>query len=268
MDLERRQFLAISIATLMASQARGAEPARVITPITLGAAINKAGRQRMLTQRMAKAYAMQVLAIMPERALSLLDQSRKLFELQLLELATMVPNEAIQATLDKLAVQWASYRQLLLKPPQKSALHEIMQTSEACLAVAHTLTGLYEKQAGTPAGQLVNISGRQRMLSQRMAKCYLIIQSGAAVSGVNEQMSAAHKEFVSALATLNAANENTAEIRTDLGLANTQWLFFEQALSGNERVKEIALRNVVTTSERILEVMDSLTGRYEKLVRS
>jgi len=71
---------------------------------------------------------------------------------------------------------------------------------------------------------------------------------------------------VLALNELNQAPENTPEIRIELGLANTQWLFFEQALNGQES-RDIALRNVATTSERILEVMDGLTGRYEKLVR-
>jgi len=31
-------------------------------------------------------------------------------------------------------------------------------------------------------------------------------------------------------------------------------------------VKDVAARNVATTSERILEVMDDLTAQYEKLV--
>jgi len=67
---------------------------------------------------------------------------------------------------------------------------------------------------------------------------------------------------------MNAAPENTDEIRLELGLANTQWMFFEQALNGRESNRDIAVRNVATTSERILEMMDSLTGRYERLVRS
>jgi hypothetical protein len=80
-------------------------------------------------------------------------------------------------------------------------------------------------------------------------------------------MEVARGEFVAALAELNAAPANNIAIRQDLDLANTQWLFFEQALNGRESNREIAARNVATTSERILEVMDSLTGRYESLVR-
>jgi hypothetical protein len=105
------------------------------------------------------------------------------------------------------------------------------------------------------------------MLSQRMAKCFLFEQSGVAAGNLKAEMEVARGEFVAALAELNAAPANNIAIRQDLDLANTQWLFFEQALNGRESNREIAARNVATTSERILEVMDSLTGRYESLVR-
>ena len=42
-------------------------------------------------------------------------------------------------------------------------------------------------------------------------------------------------------------------------LVSTATVLFQPAV--------FAARNVATTSERILEVMDSLTGQYEKLVR-
>jgi hypothetical protein len=263
--MQRRHFLLLSLGAVLAGPGQALESAQ--PGISLGAAINKAGRQRMLSQRLAKAYAMQVVGVMPDKAGALLDQSRRLFEQQLGELKSQVPNAAVQGGLDELDRAWIAYRQALQAPRTAASTRLVLVESEQTLRAAHALTGLYEKQAASSAGRLVNLSGRQRMLSQRMAKCFMFQQSGVAGDSLRQEMDAARRDFVAALSELNAAPENTAEIRTELGLANMQWLFFEQAMNGREPNREIAVRNVATTSERILEVMDNLTGHYEKLVR-
>ncbi len=96
----------------------------------------------------------------------------------------------------------------------------------------------------------INQSGRQRMLSQRMAKFYQVINWNVAPP--------------EAAAALNAAPNNTAAIRRGLELAGQQWLFFDNALrnpAGPAAVPQQAT-NVATTSERILEVMDGITAQY------
>jgi hypothetical protein len=260
----RRAFLGACGAALAAAAL--AAPGGVAAAPAVGAAINMAGRQRMLSQRLAKAFAMQVLGVMPDKAAGLLDASRRLFEAQLGELKQLAPSEAIQAGLGDLERNWTNYRTALDGPRTQDTGRAVLAESEKTLRAAHALTGLYEKLAAGNAGRLVNLSGRQRMLSQRMAKCFMFERSGLASDALRGELDTARREFAAALGELNAAAENTAEIRIELGLANTQWMFFEQALNGREPNREIAVRNVATTSERILEVMDSLTGRYERLV--
>lgn len=264
--MQRRNFLSLALGGLLLPRVWAAESAR--PALGLGAAINKAGRQRMLSQRMAKAFAMQSANLMPEKAASQLDQSRRLFEAQLAELGGLVPTAGIQTALGDLEQAWSVYRDVLGRTRGIENARLVLVESERTLRAAHALTGLYEKQAASNAGHLVNISGRQRMLSQRMAKCFLFDRLGAGSEALRAEQESARREFSAALAEMNAAPENTDEIRLELGLANTQWMFFEQALNGRESNRDIAVRNVATTSERILEMMDSLTGRYERLVRS
>ena len=140
--------------------------------------------------------------------------------------------------------------------------------NEALLGATQKLTLAYEKAAGTSAGRLVNLAGRQRMLSQRMAKAYFFRQMGVNAGPAGEMLDAAVKEFAKAQEELKAAAQNTAQIKTELGLVEQQWFFFQNALSLREAAdRKKASTDVATTSERILEQMDAVVGLYEKLAR-
>jgi nitrate/nitrite-specific signal transduction histidine kinase len=64
-------------------------------------AINKAGRQRMLAQRLAKAYLQLGMDIDAEHARKILDQSLSVFDRQLVELRTFAPNPDIKSRLSE-----------------------------------------------------------------------------------------------------------------------------------------------------------------------
>ena len=86
------------------AQATGApRSAAVPARLTLGAAINKAGRQRMLSQRMAKAYAQMGLGLLPDRAFKIMNESMTLFDAHQTELAAFAPTADIAKTYAELA---------------------------------------------------------------------------------------------------------------------------------------------------------------------
>ena len=112
----------------------------------------------------------------------------------------------------------------------------------------------------------INKAGRQRMLSQRMAKAYLFRQMGVNTAEAGSMLDAAMKEFAKAHDDLKAAPQSTAQIKSELALVEQQWFFFQNALqmrAATDRVK--AASDVGTTSERILEQMDLVVGLYERL---
>jgi hypothetical protein len=80
-----------------------------------------------------------------------------------------------------------------------------------------------------------------------------------------QDLTAATREFAAAQALLTSAPQNTAAIRGELQLAGAQWLFFEEAVNQAAVGRAEQLRNIATTSERILQVMDDVTGMYERL---
>lgn len=262
MDL--RLLLVAAIAGFAAAAAPDAAVAE--TP-GLSNAINKSGRMRMLSQRIVKAQAQYANGILVERAGEVLQTSVREMGQGLDELKRIQPTPEIRvvyAQLDAKARPFLTASAVTGKL-DAARLGALNAQADEVLELAHKLTGLYEQAGRSGSAKLINVAGRQRMLSQRMAKNYLLIRVG--VAGVTAaEIARDQKEFESALAMLKAAPLTNASIKQDLDLADIQWLFFSQALNA-PTADRTAQQNVATTSERILEVMDDLTLQYEQALR-
>ncbi|MBL8393830.1 MAG: type IV pili methyl-accepting chemotaxis transducer N-terminal domain-containing protein [Candidatus Accumulibacter sp.] len=234
----------------------------------LNSAINKAGRQRMLSQRMAKAYFQIGLGVDTDRSRRILDSSVGLFDRQLAELKTYAPAPEIRETYLKLDKLWQVYRSALTTAvPNQAEGARILALSDEALSLAQQGTQQLESRSTTATARLVNIAGRQRMLSQRMAKFYQATAWQVGVEQAGAQIDQARREFSAALSELGAAPGNTPALRDDLELVRQQWLFFENALGQPPDSSKRRATTVATTSERILETMESIVTQYEKLPR-
>ncbi len=236
--------------------------------LDLNDAINKAGRQRMLSQRMAKAWLAIGQDVEAVKAGRILAESMATFDRQLVELKAYATQPAIRSTYQQLEAVWGEYKLALVgATPRREQAASLLSLDARVLQLAHQGTTQLEKLSGKPAGRLVNIAGRQRMLSQRSAKCYLSITWADADLVQQRELDTAKREFVEAMAVLEAAPEVTPTIREELSLARQQWVFFDNALSRIDRQARTPRHSaeVLRSSENILQIMDRVTGLCARL---
>lgn len=252
----------LCLLTATSVAATPSPPAAGRTSLAAGDLINESGRLRMLAERMGKAYAQIALNVMPEKAREQIVQSQKRFDenLNLLGRATTTPE--LKHVLDAVATTYRSYSKALAIPPSRNSVPTAHRLTERLVAEADRLTAAFDAQAHAATAKIVNISGRQRMLAQRMARMYF----AAALTSEKGDIEKYRVEFKNALATLETAPLSNSEIKRELDLAKTQWLFLDQALQGIGDVNS-NIKNVATTSERLLETMDNLTSLYSTALR-
>ena len=236
----------------------------------LSGAINYAGWFRALSQRMAKAYCQQYLQVLPAAAVDVMGLARKMVQTGSGELARGMQSGQwpveVGRQLAEVQKQFALLNQMTSAPATTTALvAAASEQADRTLLIAQAVTEAIEKMAQAPSARLVNLAGRQRMLSQRLAKNYFLSAAKVDSKVVQAQLASDAADFRQALQTLKAAPVSTSSIRNELELADSQWQFFESAL--RRPADDAGLNAVATTSERLLGVMDKLTGLYDAALR-
>jgi hypothetical protein len=230
--------------------------------INAAEAMNLSGMQRMLSQRIAKSYLMLGAEIRPDLAEQQLDQSIAKFESNYLALSEYAPTTEIRKALQVAGTTWQRYRELALSRPDKQQALLVLELSDQLLAQSEQVVQLLERHSGGRSAVLVNRSGRQRMLSQRIAKLYLAISWRLPVEGLQQSFEQTVGEFEVALQELQQASQNTAQISKGLSQAEAQWRFTRAGfnLASDSRYVPTV---ITTTTETLLWQMNELTNQYE-----
>lgn len=221
--------------------------------------INGAGRQRALSQRMAKSWLMIEQGLLTRQSRQVLRQSVCLFDSRLKELEIECAGTENQGTWAELARLWPRYRELLDVSPNRGDADRLFGIAEDVLDAADQLARGFARTEGTRKGQLVNLAGRGRMLSQRAAKYFMFRQMGIRVANCSAQLDEANAEFTTTLGELKASAANAPDFVARVESSSNLWKLFRSTMELDDQANfPLVARKVFRISEDLLNRTDAM----------
>src|SRR5690606_22162641 len=165
---------------------------------------------------------------------------------------------------------WKALKKALKAAPAPDQLAPLNALAERLLQDAERLTTSLEGAGSVAPLRMLNMAGRQRMLSQRFAKASLlgVLESGDPQLQHQAEMEAARQAFEQGLTYLNGLPLSTPDIRRTLESAAEGW---QQVLTGADHVRRPAgrdrllrLEGLAAASESLLDDFETLSGQYER----
>jgi len=267
--------------------------------------INLAGKQRMLTQKMGKDLLFISNKFKPKYYISDFSKSQKLFtktldglfngDKKLKLVGTKLPNITTQLNIVKKL--WREYQPILTKATKGKNIQKAINGLDTILVEMNKAVIEYSKlvnrnkqrlkfasiigdfmNKNNMLKRLVNLSGKQRMLTQRMTKLSILVSSNINQKENKKRLikfSSLYNQTLEAFKNgdkkLNCIPIKNPSIDEQIEVIEKKWKPFYKHIQNiiDEKDKdEKSLKYVVDNNEELLKVSNELVKRYEKSNKS
>ncbi len=220
--------------------------------------INLAGKQRMLSQRMAKDYFYAGQKVNKSKALKQLTKSLIDFKTTQKRLNKDIKDEDIKNLITFVDMSLEEFNMLSQEQYTIDNGTIILDLSESLLEGSDYIVQALTKE--DVSNEIIDIAGKQRMLSQRIGKYYIAYQAGIKDDNTIIQMQESVKEFDTILQKLLANKNNSKEIQEELQKVNKMWkIVYKFYLN----IKKGGLPKIVfSTTDDITTKMNAIVTLY------
>lgn len=259
---EDEAFRLLRQASMQEQQRVGQVSRRVIDAARDADAVNRAGQLRMLSQRLVKLYALEHAGVDAGDAAALREASTRLVRRSIEQLGRDLSKPTFGDLLGSVERAWRALEDLLRAAPAPPRIEAVDALAEQLLQAADALTASLEAASPLATLAIVNRAGRQRMLSQRLAKQALLATLCEGEPGQSAAAEAVRsiEAFEAAMQQLARSPLSSAAIRDELEAATTEW---RQMLGGLRDAGSSAGRAAIAAgSESLLARFEGLTELY------
>ncbi|MEM6941440.1 MAG: type IV pili methyl-accepting chemotaxis transducer N-terminal domain-containing protein [Pseudomonadota bacterium] len=293
MKLDRIAVFVAAVALTFATQADIASATQISVEEDGKRKINISGRQRMLSQRMAKAACFASIGVDRTAHVQMATKAHEEFGVALVglregsaELGLLPENAPVILTeLDAVDDIWAAYGPAVAsllegETVSSEGMANVAKLSLPTLVQMNRAVGEFEKRYGGsnihPSLALaINVSGRQRMLSQKSSKEFCLIMAGENPDANREVLAETIALFEASLAalmdgdqTLGLPEAPTDEIYEQLDKVQVLWTPMADILKSVARGSSASDAEIAFVAERNNEVlveMNKAVGMYANL---
>lgn len=257
-------FQMLRTASMQSNQRLGQVSRHIIHSARFAEDVNRSGQLRMLSQRLVKLALLRMAGVTAARVQERFEESSLRIDANIAALGKSLSQPTFGDLLRQIASSWGELKQALQGKAVAGDLDRINALAEQLLLAAERLTSSLESAGATPPLHVLNLAGRQRMLSQRFAKYALleVVAGPSSIPGSEAGMAAARQAFEEALRQLGEIPLTSKDIRQELATAGSCW---ERLLAGiGSTDRKEGLERLAVASEDLLDAFERLSLHYER----